>query len=281
MGPQHHNLNSPFIIRKLDSNCYGANVPIHPMRSQVHYFFFLLKGTVLVDIGEKTYLIKPGEFAIVPVGEMFAVKYYDKSEGYMGGFASNYLEDDSSVGSGNLLKRFDFLRVWGYPVIEFTQETAQMVAALFDRIYRETLTAGKNEEIIKAYLTTILVEAHNLYKRENNPLLQQSGSVGNRFLELLFGGEQIKHTVAEYADILNVTPNHLNKMVKALTGKSPSVWIEEALMKEAKVLLRNTSLPLSEVAARIGIMDQSYFARRFKKHSGVSPRDYRAAISVK
>ena len=64
-------------------------------------------------------------------------------------------------------------------------------------------------------------------------------------------------------------------MVKAYTGKSPSVWIEEAIIIQAKMLLKGTSLPLSEVAAKIGIMDQSYFSRKFRQHEGMTPSEYR------
>jgi AraC-like DNA-binding protein len=81
--------------------------------------------------------------------------------------------------------------------------------------------------------------------------------------------------VADYARQLNITPNHLNKIVKGATGKSTSAWIEEAVMQRAKALLATTDLPLSEIAARTGIMDQSYFARKFKKHEGVSPSEFR------
>ena len=100
--------------------------------------------------------------------------------------------------------------------------------------------------------------------------------MGNSFLDLLFCGKQIKRNVTEYAQMLNVSPNHLNKMVRRLTSKSPSQWIEEAIIKEAKMLLRNTEMPLGEIAASLGIMDQSYFARRFKRHEGITPSQYRS-----
>ena len=51
---------------------------------------------------------------------------------------------------------------------------------------------------------------------------------------------------------------------------------QRVLEQEAKRLLRTTSLPLGEVAASVGMHDQSYFARRFKRHEGISPREYRA-----
>ena len=119
----------PFIIRKLDRRYYTADIPLHPTRLQAYSFFFLLSGTVLVEIGEKGYLIKQGELVIIPVGQFFAIKYFDRSEGYMGSFSPNYFGED--VSERNIFKRFDFLRVWGHPVIEFGKERAETVARKF------------------------------------------------------------------------------------------------------------------------------------------------------
>jgi AraC-like DNA-binding protein len=84
--------------------------------------------------------------------------------------------------------------------------------------------------------------------------------------------------VGEYAQALHVTPNHLNKAVKGVTGKSPSRWIDETLVLEAKVLLHQTDLSVGEVAAALGLFDASYFSRLFKKYAGVTPVAFRKKI---
>jgi AraC family transcriptional regulator, transcriptional activator of pobA len=78
--------------------------------------------------------------------------------------------------------------------------------------------------------------------------------------------------------MLNITPNHLNKLVKTITGKSPTKWIDDTLVLEAKVLLYQTSLTINEVASEIGIYDQSYFSRLFKKYEGITPLEFRKKI---
>ena len=50
-------------------------------------------------------------------------------------------------------------------------------------------------------------------------------------------------------------------------------------MVKAKMLLRNTSKPLSEIASELGIHDQSYFTRRFKLHQGITPTKFRSQSS--
>ena len=80
--------------------------------------------------------------------------------------------------------------------------------------------------------------------------------------------------------MLNVSPNHLNKAIKLITLKSPSDWIRTTLINEAKVLLFQTDFSIQEIASELGIDDQSYFARLFKKQEGVTPVEYRKMIDL-
>ena len=81
--------------------------------------------------------------------------------------------------------------------------------------------------------------------------------------------------MAEYAGLLNVSPNHLNKCVKSTTGKSAQDLLSEMVLLEAKVLLRQTSLSVNEIAFRIGKEDSSDFIRFFKSKTNLTPTEYR------
>lgn len=271
--PNQTNSNKGFSLRRLNAECYWMKCPMHATRSQMHCFFYLSKGTVLVDIRDKTYLIKANEFIIVPAGQKFAVRYYNDCEGYMGGFNNSFFLEEQ-VG-GNIIKRFDFLRLWGYPKIEFTAEINNRINTLFSFIYKEVQDNNTNFETIRAYLIPILVEADNIYKKDIKQIVFKEDNICNKFLEILFSQIGQRLNVIEYAKQLNISPNHLNKVVKKITSKSPSVWIEEVMMLDAKVLLRNTDMPLSEIAAKVGTLDQSYFTRRFKMNEGITPTQYR------
>ena len=115
-----------------------------------------------------------------------------------------------------------------------------------------------------------------IYRNTIKDVTSHNNGICNRFLNELFKGEGNRNLpVAEYAQQLGITPNHLNKVVKGATGKSPSAWIEEAIIQQARLLLRGTDLPLGDIAAKVGIMDQSYFARKFRQHEGMTPSEYR------
>jgi len=136
----------------------------------------------------------------------------------------------------------------------------------------------KNRSLLQSYFMALLCEVNQMYKPLFDDKKLQSVSVTNKFKKLLYSHIRTEHRVSAYASLLHVTPNHLNKVVKHVTGKSPAKWIGETLMLEAKVLLYQTNRPVSDVASEIGIGDQSYFSRMFKKYEGLTPVQFRERI---
>ena len=84
--------------------------------------------------------------------------------------------------------------------------------------------------------------------------------------------------VQEYADILNLHPNYLNTVIKTKTGKSVGTWISEKTITEAKVLLKNSNMPVKEISYRLGFAEIQNFSTYFKKHTQSTPVYYRTAL---
>jgi AraC family transcriptional activator of pobA len=82
-------------------------------------------------------------------------------------------------------------------------------------------------------------------------------------------------SVREYADALNITAVHLNRICRATVGKSPLDIIHEFLFLEAGKYLLHTEFSVSEVAYRLNFEDPAYFTRFFSKYAGMSPRAFR------
>ncbi len=78
-----------------------------------------------------------------------------------------------------------------------------------------------------------------------------------------------------YANELCISEVYLNEAVKKTTGKTPSEWINTAIMLEAKRLLRSTVLTVKEVAHELGYEDHAYFSRLFKKSTAMTPLEFR------
>jgi len=79
----------------------------------------------------------------------------------------------------------------------------------------------------------------------------------------------------EYADLLYVTPNHLNALCQDLVGKTAGDLIRDRVLLEAKRLLTNADMTVTEIAYDLNFQDNSYFNRFFKKNVGMTPDEFR------
>lgn len=75
--------------------------------------------------------------------------------------------------------------------------------------------------------------------------------------------------------MLYVTPNYLNALSKDVTDRSAGELIRDRILLEAKRLLTNAKMTISEIALELDFMDNSYFTRFFKKYEGVTPETFR------
>lgn len=83
-------------------------------------------------------------------------------------------------------------------------------------------------------------------------------------------------TVKYYADLLSITPKYLTEIIHEITGQSASTFIDEKVMYEAKLLLHNPKLTISQIAETLHFSDQSFLGKFFKRHLGLSPSEYRS-----
>ena len=81
--------------------------------------------------------------------------------------------------------------------------------------------------------------------------------------------------VSFYANALFITPKHLSSVVKEISGRTASEWIENYVTLESKVLLRSTDLTIQEIASKLNFANQSFFGKYFKHQTGLSPSEYR------
>lgn len=83
-----------------------------------------------------------------------------------------------------------------------------------------------------------------------------------------------KITLADVAEEVGISYGHLSKCFRQVEGNSFNAYLMEARLEEAKRLMREGSLPISEIAYLSGIGDPNYFSKCFKKHTGLSPKEY-------
>lgn len=217
-------------------------------------FGYCTEGEVLAEIDGTSYLLKAGQFMFVPENKRIVIKYFNNCKCFYGLFSISFLKDAS----------YPVLRSTGPVFQSFWFDDAVFMANLINRMV--SANDDKDYVFLKSALDMILCQL-----RQNSKV----ALIPDKFLKLVFDGDKAPLTVSEYASILCVTPNYLNKAVKQHTHRTAIDWIEIARINLAKQFLKDHTVPIGDVAGRVGIQDQSYFARFFKKKTGYTPSEYR------
>jgi len=134
------------------------------------------------------------------------------------------------------------------------------------------------EDIVKYTFRLFLTEMAGIAVKYN--ILSKQKTSRKQDLVMQFGNLVNLHfkenrSVKFYADQLAITPKYLTEIVHEVTGESASVIIDEKVMYEAKVLLNNPRLSISQIADVLNFSDQSFLGKFFKRHLGLSPSQYR------
>jgi len=85
-------------------------------------------------------------------------------------------------------------------------------------------------------------------------------------------------SVSFYAERLSVLPDHLNRVVKRVTGKAASLFIREQIIARAKILLTKTNLSVEEIAYALSFGNLNHFNAYFKKCTRLTPGEFRVQI---
>ena len=83
-------------------------------------------------------------------------------------------------------------------------------------------------------------------------------------------------TLCEIGEALNYHPAYLSRFFRNATGEKLFDFIANQRLMRAKMLLRTTSLRVSEIAAKCGYENAQYFATQFKSAEGVTPTQWRS-----
>ncbi|MDR1746838.1 MAG: helix-turn-helix transcriptional regulator [Tannerella sp.] len=170
-----------------------------------------------------------------------------------------------------------FMRLKKHPFSVFSPDEYRLLnrslQAVRDRILQQTHIFQK--EVLIHTVRNFLLDMGNFFmvKNENlfSPVLTRKEEVTESFLKLLSTHCKDQHEVSFYAEKLCITPQYLSLSLKQQTGRSASQWIQDALMVEAKGMLKSHRFSVQEVADMLNFPDQSTFGKFFKKHAGLSP----------
>lgn len=104
----------------------------------------------------------------------------------------------------------------------------------------------------------------------------KAGLVCHRFMSLVHEYAATEHNVSFYSEKLGVSQRYLNKAtVEYIDGRSPKKIIDDQVIVEIKSRLRDPELSVTRIAADMHFSDRTYMSSFFRKHTGISPSDFR------
>jgi AraC-like DNA-binding protein len=137
---------------------------------------------------------------------------------------------------------------------------------------------ASTEEMLRILLKLIILKSTRIWKQQHQ-LAENNQHTDVQFLrkfsKLVEQHYKTHHTVADYAELLFVTPKNLSKKIGLISKSTPNDIIKDRIILESKRLLAHTKMTVKEIAYSLNYEDDAYFIRFFTKHAGLSPVSFR------
>lgn len=279
----------------------GVTPPEHPLFSVAYGERGTCDGNSILEFSSEFYIIG---FKKLKSGSMnYGKTKYDHDRGSMSfvkplqkvAFKNVELEEkgflvliheDFLTGTAfyNEIKKYSYFDYEVNEALHLSPAEEDIIWNLYFSIEKEykNNTDELSKSIIISHLDAMLKYAQRFYKRQFINRTQLSGSTITKFNELLtanFEERKMKDiglpTVAFMAEKLHISSRYLTDVLKQETGKTALELIHLFLIAEAKNMLTEGDLNISEISHLLGFENTTYFSRLFKKEVGITPNQFK------
>jgi len=263
-----------FHINRLEDFREKMLFPLPPHRKVVNDLIFITKGESVRFKGLNKYEFKENQFFFLPAFQLTAHK---SMSGNVKGFFLHYASEIFSDFTHHLAQ-FPFLNFSDQPIVHIPDEAVPTILNLFRRLEEIYLNWEKTDlDLVVPYLLALFAEVNQYVGKEKKEIITKKDSaalITEQYKNTLAQYIYQKQTIQEYAEMLFVTPNHLNKCVKKTLNKTAKNLLDEMLILESKFLLKYSNLSISEIAEKLYSRTPSNFSRFFKSHTEMTPKQY-------
>ncbi|HEX8334715.1 MAG TPA: helix-turn-helix transcriptional regulator [Segetibacter sp.] len=244
-----------------------------------HYFYHLVlftSGAGWHSIDFEKFPVKPDQIYFMIPGQVHSWHFEEDVDGYIIHFNeelfSTFLQNTQCI------QKFSFFSgVANLGVCQIPSMWIEKITSVFEELLEiKWLDNSLNLDLIRIRLLEIfiLIEANCPARKIRNQAPQKL-MLFRSFQSLVDQHYRTLKLPKEYAELLSITPNHLNALSQDRVGKTAGDLIRGRLLVEAKRLLTNADMSILEVAYDLNFQDNSYFNGFFKKHVGVTPDSFR------
>jgi len=276
---ERSDFSTEFAIKRMEDS-YSLLNGRKPAPHRHDYFsvYYVLEGqgTHIVDFTE--YEIEDRQLYFLMPGQMHKLEFTSEPKGFIVSFSEQFLI--SNAIPDYLINDIYLFHDYGQsPPLPIHESQAAIYLSLFEQMIMFSESLEKYTlDAVGALMKLLLIQSNNhctLKKTENPQLLETTNHLLRSFKQLLNKHYVESHMVNDYADMLAVTPDYLNKTVKSITGKSAKDHIQSKLITEAKRWLLFTSQSSKELAFSLGFEESAHFNNFFKKNTGMTPTEFK------
>ncbi len=254
-----------------------APMPTEPRRMNFILIGLCTKGEVMYQLNTQKQIIKAGDILIV--SDQHVVDSYQRSPDMEGlcmmvsvNFYREIIQNVSDVSSLFLFSRL-------HPVMRMEKREIDTFKEYFHVIKKKIGDEGNHfrKDLIKTLLLAMFYDLSNMIYRVQNGDKPQSRAevIFTRFIKLVEQNFRVERRVSWYAQKLCITAKYLSETVRNVSHRTPNEWIDDYVILELRVLLKNSTKNIKEIAEELHFPNQSFLGKFFKEHVGISPSEYR------
>ncbi|WP_313189624.1 helix-turn-helix transcriptional regulator [Sphingobacterium sp.] len=262
-----------FLADRLEVYLGKNNNLVFPHRHNFYQMLLFLSGEGMHEIDFKQYPIERGQVYFMGPGQVHSWMFEGKMTGYIVNFDIDYFK--SLLIQPDYVENLDLFSSLNEGVFTLEEYQVREISVLFDQLI-ELSSLPVAKDLKRSLLLYILLRFDQAYI-PNFPAksIDYHLVLIKNFISLVDQNYKELHLPKEYAELLFVTPNHLNSVCKEYLGTQAGEVIRNRIMLEAKRLLILPDWTISQVAYELSFNDNSYFTKFFKKVEGKTPEEFR------
>lgn len=255
-----------------------APIPREPRRMNMIVVALCLKGKAQYTIDTQEQLVRKNDVLII--SERHVMDNFMASPDLEGlaiilsaRFFRDVIQNVSDISSLFLFSK-------NHPVINFTQKEADVFISYFNLI-KQKMTDTDNlfrRDVVRSLMLAMFYDLSNvIYRVQQQSEKRQTRAdvLFTKFIKMVEENCHQERRVGWYAKQLGITPKYLSEAIKSVSQRTPNEWIDNYVMLELRVMLKNSSKPIKEITEEMHFSNQSFLGKFFKEHAGMSPSEYR------
>lgn len=252
--------------------------PKKPHRISFFALMIVTGGTGVHQVDLKSYPLRKGSVLKIAKGQVHAFQKELQYDGYLVVFTEDFILKYFSKTSIEFISH-----LYNYHLSEPLVENSKLNEFFLDQIIRELQsenTYAQKEiiaKILELYLLRLERDTHSVRPEKFN---KKHYEIFIDFKNMVEKNYAITRNVKDYAGQLYITPKHLNHIVQEVTLNTAKNFIDQYVVLEAKRSILSSGIRLKEIAYEMGFDEVTNFTKFFKKHTGLSPKTYKSALSL-